>query len=113
MPVYTMPDMPQPTRWLNRNSTLYYSVIHCAFFLDRGSLSVLVCRRKRNRAIGVDLDADVQQWAREHHVAKLGRAEKHVTLLNQNVLDLKTESVDITLAMNFSYWLFKDRAVRR
>ena len=70
-----------------------------------------VRRRKRNRAIGVDLDADVQQWGRKHHVAKLGRAEKHVTLLNQNVLDLKTESVDITLAMNFSYWLLRDRAL--
>jgi len=70
-------------------------------------------RRKRNRAIGVDLDAEVQEWGRTHHLAKLGRAEKHVTLLNENVLDVKTEPVDIVLAMNFSYWIFKERALMR
>ena len=70
-----------------------------------------VRRRKRNRAIGVDLDADVQEWGRKHHLAKLGKAETRVTLVNENVLDVKAEPVDITLAMNFSYWLFKDRAL--
>jgi cyclopropane fatty-acyl-phospholipid synthase-like methyltransferase len=70
-------------------------------------------RRKRNRAIAVDLDAEVQEWGRTHHLAKLGRAKKHVTLLNENVLDVKTEPVDIILAMNFSYWIFKERAVMR
>lgn len=72
-----------------------------------------VRRRKRNRAIGVDLDADVQGWGRTHHLSKLGRAEKHVTLLNENVLDVKTEPVDIVLAMNFSYWIFKERALMK
>jgi cyclopropane fatty-acyl-phospholipid synthase-like methyltransferase len=72
-----------------------------------------VRRRKRNRAIGVDLDADVQQWGRKHHLKKLGRAEKHVTLLNANVLDVTTEPVDIVLAMNFSYWIFKERALMK
>lgn len=72
-----------------------------------------VRRRKRNRAIGVDLDAEVQQWGRKHHVAKLGSARERVTLLNENVLDVKTEPVDVVLAMNFSYWLFKERALMR
>lgn len=70
-----------------------------------------VRRRKRNRAYGVDLDSDVQAWGRKHHLAKLGSAEERITLLNENVLDVQTEPVDIVLAMNFSYWLFKDRAV--
>ena len=42
-------------------------------------------------------------------VAKLGKAKDRVTLLNENVLDVKTEPADIVLAMNFSYWLFKER----
>jgi len=70
-------------------------------------------RRKKNRAIGVDLDAEVLQWGKEHNVAKLGRSGKRVTLLNANVLDVQCEPVDIVLAMNFSYWLFKDRAQLR
>jgi len=68
-----------------------------------------VRRRKRNRAVAVDLDRDVQDWGRKHHVAKLGNSRERITLLNENVLDVKTEPVDIVLAMNFSYWLFKER----
>ncbi len=69
-----------------------------------------VRRRKRNRAFGVDLDSEVQRWGTKHHLAKLGQSQERVTLLNENVLDVKTEPVDITLAMNFSYWIFKQRA---
>ena len=72
-----------------------------------------VRRRKRNRAFGVDLDRDVQQWGRKHHVAKLGEARERVTLLNENVLDVDIEPVDIVLAMNFSYWIFKKRDLLR
>jgi cyclopropane fatty-acyl-phospholipid synthase-like methyltransferase len=69
-----------------------------------------VRRRKRNRAIGVDLDSDVQDWGRKHHVAKLSEeARERITLLNENVLDVKAEPADIVLAMNFSYWIFKER----
>lgn len=70
-------------------------------------------RRKSNRAIGVDLDADVQAWGRKHHVAKLRQGQQRVTLLNENVLDVKTDPVDVVLAMNFSYWMFKDRDLLR
>jgi len=72
-----------------------------------------VRRRKRNRAIAVDLDSDVQDWGRKHHVAKLGDARERITLLNENVLDVKTEPADIVLAMNFSYWIFKEREQMR
>ena len=70
-----------------------------------------VRRRKRNRAFAIDLDSEVQQWGRTHHVSKLNQAQDRVTLLNANVLDVATEPVDIVLAMNFSYWIFKDRAL--
>lgn len=72
-----------------------------------------VRRRKGNRAIGVDLDSDVQQWGREHHVAALGKARDRIELLNADVLKVKCEPVDIVLAMNFSYWIFKERRLMR
>ena len=72
-----------------------------------------VRRRKRNRAFGVDLDENVQQWGMKHHVAKLGEARDRITLLNENVLDVDIEPVDIVLAMNFSYWIFKERDLLR
>jgi len=72
-----------------------------------------VRRRKRNHAIGVDLDSEVQQWGRKHHLAKLGKAQERVALLNENVLLVKNDPVDIVLAMNFSYWIFKDRDLLR
>ena len=69
-----------------------------------------VGRRKSNRAIGVDIDPEVLGWGREHNLTKLSQeAVERVTLLQQNVLSAETEPVDIVLAMNFSYWLFKTR----
>ncbi len=65
-----------------------------------------------NTAIGVDLDADVLAWGREHHVAELtSKQEARIALLNQNVLEVDTQQVDVLLAMNFSYWCFKTREV--
>jgi len=72
-----------------------------------------VRRHRSNRAIGVDLDPDVQEWGRRHHVARLGRAARRVQLVNADVLTVRTEPVDVVLAMNFSYWIFKDRATMR
>ncbi len=72
-----------------------------------------VRRRRNNHAIGVDLDADVQQWGREHHIATLGSAGKRVELVKANVLKVDCPRVDVVLAMNFSYWIFKDRKLLR
>ncbi|MCU7842904.1 MAG: class I SAM-dependent methyltransferase [Candidatus Thiodiazotropha sp. (ex Monitilora ramsayi)] len=69
-----------------------------------------VRRRKFNRAIGVDLDKEVLDWGRAHQLGDLKPSErKRITLLEENVLSVKTEPIEIISAMNFSYWLFKDR----
>lgn len=69
-----------------------------------------VRRRSSNVAIGVDLDASVLAWGREHNVGRLRpSARKRVKLLNENVLTARTGKVDVVLAMNFSYWIFKTR----
>ena len=71
-------------------------------------------RRRNNRALAVDLDGAVLKWGREHHVARLApSARERITLIESDVLAVKTAPVDIVLAMNFSYFLFKERARMR
>ena len=70
-----------------------------------------VRRCKQNRAIGVDLDPEVLDWGRTHRLGALkpGQAGR-ISLLQKNVLTVHTEEApDIVSAMNFSYWLFKER----
>jgi len=71
-----------------------------------------VRRRPDNYAIGVDLDEQVMAWGRERHIAALkDSARDRIALVNANVLDVETPHQDIVLAMNFSYWTFKKRAM--
>ncbi len=73
-----------------------------------------VKRRPKNIAIGVDLDEEVLRWAWEHNIEKLRASQRsRVTLLRKNVLSIKTDPVDLLLAMNFSYQIFKDRKTLR
>ncbi|MCP5152358.1 MAG: class I SAM-dependent methyltransferase [Ectothiorhodospiraceae bacterium] len=72
-----------------------------------------VRRRASNQAVGIDLDPDVQAWGREHNVAKLGRAAGRVELVTADVMKVRIDPVDIAVAHNFSYWIFKERAQMR
>ena len=73
-----------------------------------------VRRRPSNHAIGVDLDAEVLGWGTAHHVAGLTPAQRRrLTLVDGDVLKTGGEPVQILLAMNFSYWLFRERAQLR
>ncbi|MGV6827512.1 MAG: class I SAM-dependent methyltransferase [bacterium] len=70
-----------------------------------------VSRRKSNVAIGVDLDHEVLQWGRDNNLTRLDKKQRaRITLLERDVMTVETEPVDIISAMNFSYWLLKDRA---
>ncbi|MCU7931488.1 MAG: class I SAM-dependent methyltransferase [Candidatus Thiodiazotropha sp. (ex Codakia rugifera)] len=69
-----------------------------------------VRRRKNNHAVGVDLDTEVLDWGRKYQLGRLKSSQqKRVTLLEENVLSVDTEPMEIISAMNFSYWLFKER----
>ncbi len=70
-----------------------------------------VKRRETNRAIGLDIDQPTLDWGLEHHVQPLDEeVRSRIQLVNRNVLEPGDASgVDIVLAMNFSYWLFKTR----
>lgn len=73
-----------------------------------------VRRRPSNRAIGVDLDADVLDWGKAHHVAGLTLGQRRrLTLIEGDVRKTGGQPVQILLAMNFSYWLFRARAQLR
>lgn len=68
-------------------------------------------RRDTNRAICVDLDEEVLEWGRQNHIAKLSEDQQtRIQLIREDVMAVETEPVDAVLAMNFSYWFFKDRA---
>ena len=66
--------------------------------------------RSTNRAIGVDIDPRVLAWGREHNLGRLPpAAARRVELIESDVLRVRAEAPDMVLAMNFSYWLFKER----
>ncbi len=67
-------------------------------------------RRNTNTAICVDLDKDVLDWAKKNKLEKLSTEQSsRISLINDNVLNVVNDPVDIVLAMNFSYWTFKER----
>ncbi len=69
-----------------------------------------VKRRKRNTAVGVDLDAEVLDWGRGRMPKRLNADQrKRIRLIQDNVLKVETEPVDSILAMNFSYFIFQKR----
>lgn len=61
-------------------------------------------------AIGVDLDATVLEWARNHNLAALEPGQrKRIELVREDVTKTRPGAADIILAMNFSYFLFLTR----
>lgn len=69
-----------------------------------------VRRRKSNYAIGIDLDKEVLDWGRDNQLRRLKSSQqKRIRLIEDNVLSAETEPMQIISAMNFSYWLFKER----
>jgi len=67
-------------------------------------------RRKDNIAWCVDIDPEVLAWGENHHIANLTRVQRsRIHIIQGDVTRVGTPPVDIVLAMNFSYWIFKDR----
>ncbi|MHC5115238.1 MAG: class I SAM-dependent methyltransferase [Planctomycetota bacterium] len=66
--------------------------------------------RRKNTAVGVDLDAEVLGWGRSRIPQRLNEEQaSRITLLQEDVRTVKTDLVDCILAMNFSYYLFRSR----
>ena len=66
-------------------------------------------------AVGLDLHQPTMDWGARRHIKALPEdAQKRVQLLRRNVLDGVPNSVpplDMAVAFNFSYCIFKERAV--
>ena len=72
---------------------------------------VWVRRHPDHRALGLDLDPQVLAWARRHNLAGLSASERgRCTLRRGDVLRARPGPVDTVVALNFSYWILKDRA---
>ncbi|UCG51829.1 MAG: class I SAM-dependent methyltransferase [Candidatus Latescibacterota bacterium] len=66
--------------------------------------------RPGNRAIGVDLDRSVLDWGRANNIVPLGDDAKRVTLVHKDVRTVNKPRADVIAALNFSYFVFKDRS---
>ncbi len=61
-------------------------------------------------SIGVDFDQEVLAWGLENRVGRLDEEQKkRIQLIESNVLEVKTEPVDVVGAFNFSYFIFQQR----
>jgi len=73
-----------------------------------------VARNPRHRAIGVDIDPAVLAQARKRVHRRLEPRERsRLQLLEDNVITVETPPVDSVLATNFSYFVFKTRALMK
>ncbi len=70
-----------------------------------------VLAHRENRAFGIDLDPEPLAWGRQHNVAGLDpEQQSRIKLIQGDVRDIGFEPVDVTLAFNFSYFIFRERA---
>lgn len=77
--------------------------------------AVMACEwvkhHKENHAWGIDLDVPTLDWARKHNVSQLTSEQaERLELVQGNVIDAEHGRVDVTVAFNFSYFIFKERA---
>ena len=75
--------------------------------------AVLACefvrRKRKNHAVGIDLDRKTLDWGRKRYVPVLGDAAERLTLIEGDVLDPAHAKADVVAALNFSYSVFKTR----
>jgi SAM-dependent methyltransferase len=68
-----------------------------------------VRRSPQHRAWGVDIDRPTLDWGIAHNVTQLSPTAGKLHLLCADVLKVKTPPVDLVIALNFSYCVFKTR----
>jgi len=79
-------------------------------FCGTASLSAhWVRQRPDNRAVAVDHDSVILEWGRAHNVHPLGRDAARVKLVCADVRRVRQPKVDVITALNYSYFVFKER----
>ena len=81
-------------------------------FCAAGALSVSwVKAGPKRQAYGVDIDPEPMEYGRANYISKLKPDQKkRVHLIEQNVLAAGLPKADISVACNFSYFIFKQRS---
>lgn len=72
-----------------------------------------VRRSPAHQAWGVDIDQPTLDWGIFHNLPAIGKSADRLTLLCDDVLTAKTPPVDLVMALNFSYCVFKTRDLLR
>ena len=83
---------------------------------DFGGTAAMACdwvkEGKDRQAWGIDLDEEPQAYGIENHYSRLTEEEKtRMHYIRGNVLDDYDFTADVTVAFNFSYFIFKERNV--
>lgn len=78
--------------------------------------TALLCSRwvksdPERTALGLDIDRPTLDWGRAHNLPAVGEAAKRVTLLEHDVLVPTRKKVEVIGAYNYSYQVFRERAV--
>ena len=68
-----------------------------------------VAHREGNRAIAVDLDPEPLAWGERMNRQPLGAHASRLQLVRGDVRTVRVPHSDVTLAMNFSFYCFKER----
>ncbi len=66
-------------------------------------------RSPKNRAWGVDIDQPTLNWGLKHNVPYTSKKAGEINLICGDVMKAKTPPVDLLMALNFSYCIFKTR----
>ena len=73
-----------------------------------------VQRNKKHQAWGIDFHQPTLDWGMKYNLSELlDEQKKRVHLICGDVLDAKTAKVDMALALNFSFCVFKQREMLR
>ena len=65
---------------------------------------------QEKKAYGVDLDSEPLAYGKKNYLPQLrSEQQERIELMQGNVLSSSLKSVDITCAVNFSYYIFKER----
>lgn len=82
-------------------------------FCGAGAISCEWVRlNKKNKSCGLDLDDEPMNYGRQNYIPKLNsEQQKRVALIKKNVLHPNLPLADLVAAVNFSYFIFKDRKV--
>ena len=65
--------------------------------------------RPDNRAVAVDHDPAILEWGRVHNVRPLGKKSARMRLVLADVRRVRHPKVDVIVAFNYSYFVFKER----